>query len=235
MADGQRKSSRSVKLRQDPDFYYEEESWKFLLPREASDKDLNKCSSSESVLSDGVFSDHDDYVPLNVASVWSELNKLPLIFDSVSSRSGVCDSVLRVGLGASQSSGIPNAECTVQPVEGEDFINKPSRSSSVFRQNSCTRSDFLDLDDNFLSASSAVRTDTSEMGSDKELGGGSSNKCNCKDDNSCSVCAPSTPNMADVYSAMMEALKKIDKLTTEVKTIKQVVIQNQQRLDIWCW
>ena len=231
MADGQRKSSRSVKLRQDPDFYYEEESWKFLLPIEASDKDLNKCSSSESVQSDDVFSDHGDYVPLNVASVWSELNKLPLIFDTVSSRRSVCDSDLRLDLGASQSSGNPNAECTVQPVEGEDFVNNPSRSSSVFRQNSCTRSDFLDLDDNFLSASSAVRTDTSEMGSDKELGGAGSNKCTCKDGNSCSVCAPPTPTTSDTYSAMMEALKKIDKLTTEVKTIKQVVIQNQQRLD----
>ena len=69
------------------------------------------------------------------------------------------------------------------------------------------------------------------MGSDKELGGASSKKCDCKDDNSCSVCAPSTPNTADVYSGIMEALKKIDKLTTEVKTIKKVVVENQQRLD----
>ena len=231
MADAHRKSSRSVKIRQDPDFCYEEESLRFLLPREASDKVLNKCSSSESLQSGVEASVLDDYVPLNVDSVWSELNKLPLICDTVSGGRSVCDSGVRADIGASQSSGNPNAECTVQSVEGAESVNKPSGSSRVFRQNSCTRSDFLDLEDNFLSASSAVRTDTSEMGSDKEMGEGGSNNCECVGDNSCSVCAPSTPKTTDVYTAMMEALKKIDTLTSEVKSIRHIVLQNQHRLD----
>ena len=85
MAEGPRKSGRPIKVRQDPDFYYEEQSLKFLTSREVSSESWDKHPSSEGEHTDDSVGGGDGYVPLDTASVWSELHKLPTILSSLES------------------------------------------------------------------------------------------------------------------------------------------------------
>ncbi|CAL4232393.1 unnamed protein product, partial [Meganyctiphanes norvegica] len=90
------------------------------------------------------------------------------------------------------------------------------------RLNSSTRLDFLS---NFLSVSSVVHTNTSEMSqSDTENRVFSEAACECGEGDSCEVCQtvtePNPSEIQDLVSSVREALGKMDRLANEVSSLK---------------
>ena len=170
MEQGQRKSSRPVKIRQDPDFVYEQESVQFL---NVSARDRSEIFLSEAT--------HEPS--------WLGVNFISGISNTVSAAS--------VPIEASQAYSVSNTTFENPASSSESEVNKlqwgyddSGSNRQAFRRswpyNSSTRLDFVD---DFLSVSSSVRTDTSDMPSDTNKGGEGSKTCSCSGDNSCTICA----------------------------------------------
>ena len=98
-----------------------------------------------------------------------------------------------------------------------------------FRGNSSTRLDFLDLEDNFLSASPSALSDSSGMAdirSNEEVSGP---ECQCTEDDVCKSCK-AAPEV-DLTRAVLAALEKMDKLTEKVGSLQSGISALNSRLE----
>ena len=111
----------------------------------------------------------------------------------------------------------------------EYFVNK----TSSCRKKSSTRFDFLDIDNCFLSVSSAVNTNTSDMSGDSSQGD-MENRATKISEQIEGACGNSTSKSSkshqDDFDALIEAVKKIDVLTDTVKRLENTIVKQGQRL-----
>ena len=221
MAEGPRRSSRPVKFREKPGFVYDSESVKFLVNRVGSSEEIgHHRQSSESDYPEVFKSDSENtgYSAITTAVSWVNLFNKPSSVKSVSinDKSDKC----RV---ASQSHSAYD-EFEYASVN----INSGSDGGEGRRQHSSTRLDFLDLEDNFLSVSTAGHTNTSNMpNSDTDSRGLDQPECACSEDISCEVCrvpesgvVSPTSDIRDLVTSVREALGKMDKIANEVSALK---------------
>ena len=131
------------------------------------------------------------------------------------------------------------ASVSADSVEEGSQQNYSSRSVKT-RKHSSTRYAFLDLSDNFLSVSSALFTDSSDMASDSELRCGE-----CEDCIEGQVCpspvrsSSSKVTEENVMDKMMKTLKeqqkvlkKINSLAIEVNSLKAVINEQNVKIDL---
>ena len=225
MAEGPRKSSRLVKTRREAGFIYDG-SVDFLQQQHS----ITSVSEEDSVFEGEDITNGKETPDSNDSVDWSDIYSVPL--------SNICnnniglvfdDSPLSPELGGSQSQlGRQNNQLIgekgfVVDIQSDD-------SSAVGRLNSSTRQDFLDSKEPFLSVSSAVYTDTSELNSDMEV------LCACNSGRLCKDChcglgsASAGPSGADAMAvkAMWAAIDKMENLTKEVNGLKlQMHEQNE--------
>ena len=112
----------------------------------------------------------------------------------------------------------------------EYFVNK----TSSCRRKSSTRLDFLDIDNCFLSVSSAFNTNTSDMSGDSsqgEMDKGVTEKCIPVEGAGGSSVSKASKSAQDDFDALIEAVKKIDVLSDTVKRLEHVIVQQGQRLE----
>ena len=173
MEEGPRKSNRAVKIRQEPGFVYDQDSVQFLTAsaRDRSDSDFKDIAEEPSWLNLYCISGF-----ANTVSVASEAGRASQEH-SVSNTTTAFESPA-----SSSETEVNKLQC--------DYDDSDRSSRQGLRRagpyNSSTRLDFVD---DFLSVSSSVRTDTSDMPSDTNKGGEGSKTCSCSGDNSCTICA----------------------------------------------
>ena len=182
MAEGLRRSERTVKINRRAEFLYDEESVNALYPRSRRNTEVwQQRSSTDSVrqATSGIYEGVNVEAILTKSSAdWSVLDYLINIPDSnntcnsVATKSGHSEE--RRSQSQLQNSPLSPAADEVQFVVsgGVNNIEGPSSwktvNTTAFRRNSSTRWDYLDLDCNFLSVSSVGRTESSDMGDSDE-------------------------------------------------------------------
>ena len=214
MAHAQRSSSRQVKLRRDPNFVYEEDVLSAICNRDSRGKDhLNLDTDSDS-LSTASEVQGKEY---STSVYWSDID-LPLINNPVSSYSQTLHTENLKYLAHLQQ--VLDSESQTKEEEQQlDFVNTDSRKASS------TRCDFLDVEGCFLSASSVVHTNTSEMSSDPETVGNMGEHSKAESDSS-------KTGLDKTMDALLLAVSKIDKLTDKVCSMESLLKSQGARLDI---
>ena len=227
MESGLRRSSRVPKQKRYPDHIYDDDSVRVLLPSSINSGDSwqrNRTSSegAQSVTSDA--SAEFSVKSRNSTYSWSELYNLPL-FKSISVSSG--HAVFSDGFVNSivSKSVIPNNYQT--PDEGavtsevNTIQNKPEcdpkQSGEGLRHTSSTRYDLLEREEYFLSVSSSVRTDTSDMSSNQEQ------ICGCGEGESCAACSASGGEGAELTSMMSQMMATINKMSSDLTSLRDKV------------
>ena len=160
MAEGPRKSSRTVKIKKDPDFIYDTESNILLNRRETWHSSTGVTEDTSSKVSEEKNGKHK-------ALNWSDLYKLPVSNHNLTDNNQLPSSESSVSSEGSGSLSQEHHPNTAQLVESDQFVDDFSEGMSPvgrLRFNSSTRLDFLESEDCFLSMSSAFHTDSSEMG-----------------------------------------------------------------------
>ena len=158
---------------------------------------------------------------------WSDIAYLPSKLKLCSKNIQISDcefpSDITSSLSRSQQKRQDEEETSEERREAQCVNNNSVFKKGGFRQNSSTRLDFLDFSDCFLSVSSSVRPDTSDMGSDKELAHGQACICeDCEENRLGQASKPSEPSEADdVLSLLRLAIEKIDDLSTKVTGLEK--------------
>ena len=224
MAKELRRSSRTIKKKQEPGFIYEEESVNNILAR-SSEKDDNRqlrqsSESENSVVFNSAVEKCSLLEPI-ASETWTDLHSLPTYFNRdyyslqrFESRTSICSSI--------SQREFPNTlefefECFAGSSTSE--VNKVGAEIS-HRRSSSTRLDFLDRD-RLLTVSSTVRTDTSNMGSESDESVIGQGLCNCKIGSSCSKCsaASSKSESPDLNTLVKEMLHKVNELSVHVTSL----------------
>ena len=222
----QRSGSRQVKLRRDPDFVYESHSANVFMRRGVV---LQSSSQSDSpaATSTKVNSDIDTVT-------WSDI-ELPLLSHTESNNFQILKSINQTYVEFQNLNIYQDTDSQEKEEESDNFVNK----TPCVRKKSSTRGDFLEIskgkidfnnsDNIILSASSAFHSNTSEMGdSDSSVGHADGDKGSPKLDG-----ASSSPKLnSEDISALIEAVGKIDLLTTTVLKLENTIHKQGQRLEL---
>ena len=254
MEDERRKSTRNIKINQDPAFKYDDESIKFLVntseSRGVNIEQRHHRNSTESVNSEpnaaadsSIFASSIEQVTHTTSYIWANVHKsLPLITNTVSESVNILSGIPVVGPSASQCSDLvsspPNScfsSVDLSPVVSRALYGK------VQCRISSTKEDFLDEDNNiFLAVSPVAHSEISGMVLiDGEMGGG--NKCSCSGDNSCSDCAGKVagapveatedpPQLCDLMALLHSIHTTVTALTEDVNGLKANVGAQTSRI-----
>ena len=230
-----RRGRRKIKLRKDQDFVYEERSVDFLLERE----DRVEANGSERTLSNNISGSADASVrsklvdncgknnTVAVSTIWSD----NLVFTSISHQP------YSKSEGTSCSLSLSRSQSPVRSTDSgatAGFVNNICGSDIGYRHNSSTRQDFLDGEECFLSASTTVRTDTSDMEKDY-----------CGECEACLESLPCTaqgekvsenvdnpmPSNQEVMQALWAAVNNVDSLRLKVSSLERHIINQDQKID----
>ena len=101
-------------------------------------------------------------------------------------------------------------------------------SSENYRHNSSTRLDFLEVEDRFLSVSTTVCTDTSDMEN------GVCGECEaCVQGLICTMINKQNDTISnqDVMQALWAAVSKVDKLADKVKSLEKHIVRQDEKID----
>ena len=170
MAEGQRRSSRTIKPCISSDFIYDPESVEFLLRRESAKENQHQSNISDNN-SPVKASEHSgkrtelsyEWAGLEYPFVYNPVQSNPHILSQFQEKGEYSDSSVTKFLSSDQAQE-SSASAVSSP--GFDFVNKPKHNSS-------TRLDFLgpllDRDEVYLSVSSIDNIFNSEMGDDEQL------------------------------------------------------------------
>ena len=242
MARELRRSKRTITIRKDPAFIYEEEyvnsvfksnteievNWQ---PRRCVEVENSLVPYSEAIQANNV-SDSTDAILLET---WSELQNLPTYFNTEYYSLNNCNNELAINSSLSQS-GYPNTrEYECEGVVGGVTYENNTSAYGDSRKSSSTRFDFIDNNRfPFLSVSSLAHSSTSDMGSENERGVLNKNVCSCGPGAS-ALCTKCSSSSADPLMNLMDVmLGKLDSITRDVSSLKvgQCTINNRiQRLE----
>ena len=228
MAEGPRRGSRSVKLRQDKDFIYEESLGNLLLGREdkveasRTDRTSSHNSRRSADVETSEIINLGNYNTVALSENWSNLydNLVRNNNSNLLSSESTAGAISSLSLSRSQS-----------PVRGTDaegyFVNIGSD-----RHNSSTRLDFLDVEDQFLSVSPTVRTDTSDMEKDNC---GECDACikglTCTIVNNVSMGKNDTISNKEVMQTLWAAVGNVDKLADKVISLERHIRRQDEKID----
>ena len=237
-----RRSTRVVKINRDPEFYYDEDSVNIL--NQGSGETRQRRQSSESSQSPS----SNSQVGLNNVGLsetsganWSVLLNLPHYHYNCPSSEQLVSSDPKEYRDLSLSSSPNTSEFEGEWVAVTSYVNKPQcfdrDVGGVTARSSSTRYDLLEKEDDlFLSVSSSVRSDTSDMNSDKMI---EEMSCECLMGQSCEVCSASSlpvdnrgskDDSERLVDLMTRLLQKVNNISDDVKSVKQDVNAHGNRL-----
>ena len=220
MAEGPRRSSRTVKPNQNSDFVYDDEIVECIVGRNSENWQPQTISEH----SDSDNSTTDKQVNNSLVQgtlTWSVLDNLPN-YENLDIDSDISST-------DSYSVRLAN-QSQVQKQNTLSAENSPVVNKVRGRRNSSTKYNFIgetfiDLQGNFLSSGS-----TSDIvimsNSESDIAQAAGSKCNGCDKDSCVDCIPS-----GLARAVMAAVNKIDKLTERLGLLENVVILQNDRLE----
>ena len=223
MESGLRRSSRIPKQKRLPDHIYDDDSVRILLPSSLNSGDTWQRNRTPSESAQSLASDSSAGYSVKSrksTSSWSELYNLPLFNSNHISSGHAIISDAFVNSIVSQSVGSNNCPTHVEGAV-TSHVNKPdgapTEDGGGLRHLSSTRYDILEREEIFLSVSSSVRTDTSDMSSTQER------DCGCGDGESCAVCTASAGVQGDLNSVLSQMMAKIDKMSTDLTSLRDKV------------
>ena len=201
--------------------------------RKSSEGALSLASESASGNSDIVSGD-------SIGSGWSVLYKLPLFSSGISYSEQftvTSDPKLRA---IEYTNYNPNSEFEVEWALTSQVseVNKPEvegehNTGGWSSFNSTNRYNYSDREDAFLTVSSSLNTDTSEVSdmSDKEDGNNNLKSCKCTEGKCCAVCSASGAGdhgidgfpVDDLMNVMNILVNKVNAMATDMTSIKQSV------------
>ena len=233
MASYQRPGKRQVKLRRDPNFVYETNGADFLVRRGADQQPSSHSDSPAATSSNKVNSDLDSVT-------WSVI-ELPLFNHTDTNNYQILTSINNTYIQCKNLNIYQSTDSQGKEEESSDnFVNNSRRKSS-------TRGDFLDetpvgkinfVNSNniFLSASSTVNSNTSDMGDSDSSVTGEKGVSDCsvageKGGKGSPVVASASPKInAEDINALVEAVGKINLSNTTVLRLENAILQQGQRL-----
>ena len=234
MAEGFRRSNRTVTLKRDPNFIYDEDCLKALVYKRIDTTEVWHHSSSEESLCipEQAASLITVGLPSQAVSNWTVLENLPNIINNLSlskHNSSLVNSAPAIShLSQSQD---PEASASNNNNKTSQILSDSVRSVGRSRHYSSTRGDFLepsiresfqDLEGNFLSESPAVFSEMSaEEGTDIPV-------CSECEGETCDKCTP--PPKDDLSAAMWAAVGQMETLTKKVTSLEQHIITQNIRL-----
>ena len=225
-------STRSVKLRKDPEFLYDAASIEF----------LNKSRSRRNPQNQGLDICSDSDIPASSTNIDGKGHSPTLFWTDIEfceNNTNICeDNISQSELHQLKKEATQLFQPTLNIQEEEEEEEEPSvNGSSVNKlelavRTSSTRLDYLsDFEECFLSASSVEHTDSSEM----ELGnGGCSNN---KKQGTCEGCVAGScvhaksavgAVEASTTQALWDAINKIDKLTSKMNSLEKLVCKQNE-------
>ena len=222
MAEGLRKSSRSVKSRREPDFIYEDDIINIL------DIGEDQHSNSGGLQEDSVFGCEDFINGKNTPDSidWSDIYSIPLA-DNIKDNALLFNDSPLSPEGSSSQSQFRYLDNNQLIRQESVYIHSEPRTA-VSRHNSSTRLDFLEIEP-FLSVSPAVYTDKSESQSDME------DLCVCDSGMVAKECCSKGANGGvtggldtKAVEALWAAVNQMNELSKEVKGLKvQMNLQDE--------
>ena len=225
MAADQRSSRRTVKPRRDPDFVYETEGVNFWSRSRRQEEQQNSPGSDSSAITTNLAG------KVTSQSVsWSDID-FTQNFDTENINIELLSREYSELVKYQQLSFYQGTELQEKEEERtEYFVNK----TSSCRKTSSTRYDFIDIDNCFLSVSSAFNTNTSDMSGDSSQGD-MENRAVKVSEQVEGACGTSTSKDSkshqDDFDALIEAVKKIDVLSDTVKRLEKTIVKQGQRLE----
>ena len=220
MADGQRRSSRPIKIKRDSNFVYEAEAGNFLSRTVIRQSSLTVTEGSKVNIGESNGKDTTDVDNL----IWTDIFNAQII----GSNDNVFSSDSPVLVKGTRSQSLSCLQNTSQLCAAGPFVYSSASDigSDRGRRNSSTRLDFLSFEDPFLSVSPTVYTDTSEM--DQPCGCSSGKLAK----NCCAEAAGSEGRGAEdsqgesvVLETLRNAIAKIDRLSDKVKGLEDHIRQ----------
>lgn len=241
-----RRSSRPVKINRIPGFIYDEESVSVLASSRKNSSESRQrrrqvSESARSTASDGSPSVSGSISAEFTRSDWLALYRLPLFPNKASDSENPSNSGLVAKSKLSQSRSSNNSvfedegACAVTSLVNNSKCVDFRTDGGVSRQHSSTRYDLLERAEVFLSVSSSVRANSSDMPlSDLDGATGGEKSCECEEGQSCAHCAASGggDGEPDLAKMMGEMLKKMDFIHTEVKSLKRTSNAQNNRLKL---
>ena len=236
MAEGPRKSTRLVKLNRKAGYLYDEESLTSLSQRNnksnvPSDSWQRRPSDSDSVRTDSESDNvlNSDNSVVRALSGWSELEKLPIYFNKYSYTTNTTISTTSSAVLTSASCSQSQSQNAPSVYNSSVQCSPPEVNTEVRRHKSSTRWDFLDLDNNYMSAASSSAF--TEM-SDSENNAEPTKKCGCKQNEASGCPDCSAPTEHQMANLLVTAINKIDNLTNKVKGLETRLSSLEANSDI---
>ena len=218
-----------MKPRRDPSYVYDQSSVNFL---ERRNEQLQSSQSDSPAITTEI-AGKDNYCSESV--FWSDID-LPVVNIPETNNVQLVSTTNDHLQNLSSYQGTESQE--KEEDSSDNFVNKTSNL-----KRSSTRLDFLDisginlldLDNCFLSASSAVHTNTSEMGDSDNSTVGEVERIG-RELTAADAGAGLRPSRSlleskDTLNSLLEAVGKIDNLTTTVLRLENAILQQGQRLD----
>ena len=219
MAEGLRKSSRSVKSRRETDFIYEDDI------RDILDIGDDQHSNSGGLQEDSVFGCEDFINGKNTPDSvdWTDIYSIPIANNIRDNTLLFNDSPLSPEGSSSQSHFryLDNSQLFRQE---SVYIHSEPRAA-VSRHNSSTRLDFLEVEEPFLSVSPAVYTDNSESQADMD------ELCGCNSGVVAKECCDGGATgglKPEAVDALWAAINQMNELSNEVKGLKMQMNQQNE-------
>ena len=245
-----RRTSRLPKPLRIPGFYYDEDSVRILTSTSEDSSDSRQrrpgpdqaySPASDQAYYQAPASPSDFNNSVNASFTKSELlnlEHLPVFVNTDITSENLVNSefVINSDLFLNSSTDISEPE-NKSAVTSQVNIGSEGSSS---RHRSSTRYDFLNSKEPFLSVSTSVRTDTSDMPSSESEADGNTTMlkvCKCPVGRSCPQCAasggigePGQSESSQMMTLMDKMISKLDKMSREVSSLKGIVNEYGDRL-----